>query len=733
VIAAATPEVNRAVAEAAEARRLFVNAVDDPANASAYLSGVIRREGFTLAVSSNGEAPGLTALLRQGLDALLPRRDLARWLREARKQRRRWKADGVPMEQRRPLLLDAINRLYVRDLKVCTTAAKESESEESNSEVVRPSGRDGHVALVGAGPGDPALRTRKAITCLRAADLVLYDALIDERILRYARHAQRFFVGKRAGRHALTQDRINALMIRAARRGRRVVRLKGGDPFVLGRGGEEALALAAAGVRCDVVPGITSAIAAPALAGIPVTHRGIASGFLVVSGHDEQVFGLTVAGVSPNGVTLVVLMGMAKIAALAAHLIGKGWAPATPAAVVAAASTALQRAWRGSLADLAADRVPLDAETGAGTIVIGEVVSVADAAFFESDGTGTPGVLGDICQPSMIRPPTAVRGCRLPNRPISTSSSRARPVRRGEITPVSGAASAWFAAYGQRQAEDAQMLRIKIPQGLLTTSQLYAMAEIGEKYSRGFGHITTRQNVQFHFVKLHDVEPAMRQLADTGLTTREACGNSVRNITGCPYAGVSADEHFDITPYAEELTRFLLRHRLSGVLPRKFKIAFEGCTVDHIATGINDLAFTAALGPGGGRGFRVTAGGGTALMCTEGAVIHEFLPTSEIFRVAEAVLRVFHRYGDYEHKQRNRMKFMIKSLGWARWRDEYDRELAGIRLRGEVPTLEIDTPVDEAMPNAPRPESPSTVEITARRRGGQGRACRWSSGAEQPR
>jgi uroporphyrin-III C-methyltransferase/precorrin-2 dehydrogenase/sirohydrochlorin ferrochelatase len=247
------------------------------------------------------------------------------------------------------------------------------------------------VALVGAGPGDPALLTRKAITCLRAADLVLYDALIDERILRYARHAQRFFVGKRAGRHALTQDRINALMIRAARRGRRVVRLKGGDPFVLGRGGEEALALATAGVRCDVVPGITSAIAAPALAGIPVTHRGVASGFLVVSGHDERAFGLTVAGVAPNGVTLVVLMGMARIAELAAHLVGKGWAPATPAAVVSGASTALQRAWRGSLGDLAAGRVPLDARAGAGTIVIGEVVSLAGAASFGSGSTGTPG------------------------------------------------------------------------------------------------------------------------------------------------------------------------------------------------------------------------------------------------------------------------------------------------------------------------------------------------------
>ena len=286
---------------------------------------------------------------------------------------------------------------------------------------------------------------------------------------------------------------------------------------------------------------------------------------------------------------------------------------------------------------------------------------------------------------------------------------------RGEITP-----DQWRAfrlvrgTYGQRQAEDAQMLRIKVPQGLLTTAQLYAMAQIGEQYSRGFGHITTRQNIQFHFVKLHDVEPAMRQLAETGLTTREACGNSVRNITGCPFAGVSADEHFDITPYAEELTRFLLRHKLSSVLPRKFKIAFEGCTVDHIATGINDLAFTAAVAPGGGRGFRVTAGGGTAIMCTEGTVIHEFLPTSEIFRVAEAVLRVFHRYGDYQHKQRNRMKFMIKTLGWARWRQEYDRELSGIRLRGEVPTLDIDTPATEAKPDGPRPESPSVLDVSTR-------------------
>src|SRR5947208_13476316 len=192
--------------------------------------------------------------------------------------------------------------------------------------------------------------------------------------------------------------------------------------------------------------------------------------------------------------------------------------------------------------------------------------------------------------------------------------------------------------YGQRQAADAQMLRVKIPQGVLTSDQLEALADVGQRHSRGFGHITTRQNVQFHFVKLHDVEPAMRRLADAGLTTREACGNSVRNITACPYAGVAADERFDVTPYAEALTRYLLRHPLSSTLPRKFKIGFEGCPADHIGTPINDLGFRAVLGADGSRGFRVTAGGGTAIMVKSGGLLHEFLPASEILRVAEAIL-----------------------------------------------------------------------------------------------
>src|SRR5258706_1467217 len=156
----------------------------------------------------------------------------------------------------------------------------------------------GFVSLVGAGPGDPELLTLRALKRLQEADLVLDDALVQGQLLALAPQAKRFFVGKRAGRHSIEQADINRLMIKAAKGGRRVVRLKCGDPFVLGRGGQEALALEAAGVAYEIVPGVSSAIAAPALAGIPVTHRGVASGFAVVAGHAESVFGPILDGIA---------------------------------------------------------------------------------------------------------------------------------------------------------------------------------------------------------------------------------------------------------------------------------------------------------------------------------------------------------------------------------------------------------------------------------------------------
>jgi uroporphyrin-III C-methyltransferase/precorrin-2 dehydrogenase/sirohydrochlorin ferrochelatase len=234
----------------------------------------------------------------------------------------------------------------------------------------------GFVSLVGAGPGDPELLTRRAERRLAEADLVLYDALVPIAVLDLAPRAQRFHVGKRCARRSMAQDTINRLMIRAARRGRRVVRLKAGDPFVFGRGGEEALALAAAGVAFEVVPGVSSALAAPALAGIPVTHRGLASALVVVSGHDEKAWGPIAGTIAPGSATLVVLMGLGSRAALASALVAKGWAPAMPAAVLWSASQPGAHAWTGTLADLAAGR-PVHDGGDAGTIVIGAVVDVA--------------------------------------------------------------------------------------------------------------------------------------------------------------------------------------------------------------------------------------------------------------------------------------------------------------------------------------------------------------------
>jgi uroporphyrin-III C-methyltransferase/precorrin-2 dehydrogenase/sirohydrochlorin ferrochelatase len=236
----------------------------------------------------------------------------------------------------------------------------------------------GSVTLVGAGPGDPELLTRRAVARLRTADLVLYDALVDDRILRYARRAQRFFVGKRAGRHAVSQETIHAVMIRAARRGRHVVRLKGGDPFVFGRGGEEAVALRRAGIRCEVVPGISSAIAAPESAGIPVTHRGMAAGVLVVTGHDERTFAEAIRGLAGRRLTLVVMMGLARAAAIASTLLDDGWRSRTPVAIVAGATSAGQREWYGTLAELAADAHRAIAFGAAATIVVGDVVTLAE-------------------------------------------------------------------------------------------------------------------------------------------------------------------------------------------------------------------------------------------------------------------------------------------------------------------------------------------------------------------
>jgi len=390
VVAAAPPEVNRQVLAAADERRIFVNAVDDPVHATAFLGGVVRRHGVTVAISTNGRAPALAGLLREALDAWLPG-ELDEWLLAADEARREWKAQSVPMEARRPRLLETLNKLY-HDRAESRTASPEPQAPSPQAQSPEPRvNRPGSVALVGAGPGDPGLWTVRAVRMLQEADLVLYDALVDVNALRRATKAQCFSVGKRARRDSVPQDTINRLLIRAAKQGKRVVRLKGGDPFVFGRGGEEALALAMAGVACEIVPGVTTAVAAPELAGIPVTHRGIATGFLVLAGHTSKAVDDTLQSVRPNSVSIVMLMSIGARADLASRLMAHGWPADTPAAIVCAASTPDAWTWTGALAQLGAATPPADL---AGVLVVGEVVRLRDV-ICQPVSSATPGESGN--------------------------------------------------------------------------------------------------------------------------------------------------------------------------------------------------------------------------------------------------------------------------------------------------------------------------------------------------
>lgn len=237
--------------------------------------------------------------------------------------------------------------------------------------------------MVGAGPGDPDLLTIRGARCLAEADLILYDALSSDAMRAYAPRARWFFVGKRACRQSIGQDVLNRLMIKEAGRGNHVVRLKCGDPFVLGRGGEELLALAAAGIPCDVIPGVSSAVAGPALAGIPLTHRGIASGFAVVAGHQLAVYRPMLEALPTNGsMTVVVLMGLRERASIAEVLQGHGWDAATPVAIIIGAATEVEWRWTGTLAEMGMVDIPgrasgTEGNSAPGLLVIGHVVGIA--------------------------------------------------------------------------------------------------------------------------------------------------------------------------------------------------------------------------------------------------------------------------------------------------------------------------------------------------------------------
>jgi sulfite reductase (NADPH) hemoprotein beta-component len=235
--------------------------------------------------------------------------------------------------------------------------------------------------------------------------------------------------------------------------------------------------------------------------------------------------------------------------------------------------------------------------------------------------------------------------------------------------------------YGQRQP-DVSMLRVKIPQGILTAEQLRAIATVADDYSRGFGHVTTRQNVQLHFIQMKDVPAAMHVLAAVGLTTKEACGNTVRNVTGCALAGVCPDEPFDLTPYAQAVTRTFLRKAENQALPRKFKIAFSGCDSDCAMGAINDVGCIARV-VDGVPGFRVKVAGGLSTTPENAHLLYDFLPADRLLGVIEAVLAVFNALGNRQNKARARMKYVVRKLGWDGYRAAFEKELAAVEAAGK--------------------------------------------------
>jgi len=237
--------------------------------------------------------------------------------------------------------------------------------------------------------------------------------------------------------------------------------------------------------------------------------------------------------------------------------------------------------------------------------------------------------------------------------------------------------------YGQRQA-GVQMVRCKIPGGLLTAPQVAQLARIADEFGGGRGHLTTRQNIQYHFVPLARVPDLMHLLADVGLTNREACYNTVRNVTVCPWAGIARDEVFDVRPYAQRVAYALLRKDLTCNLPRKFKLAFDGCAGhDCIQGAINDIGLRATIRDGR-RGFRMIIGGGLGPLPMEAQLLDEFVPEERLLNKCEAIIRVFNQYGNRRNKNMARMKFVLRERGFEWMREQVEKEYANILANGGI-------------------------------------------------
>ncbi|WP_297202472.1 siroheme synthase CysG [uncultured Pluralibacter sp.] len=365
------PALNRRVHAAAEARQRLVNVVDDRPLCTFIFPSIVDRTPLIVAISSGGTAPVLARLLREKLEALLPA-SLGPMARIAGEWRERIKTRLTTVARRRRFW----ERNFSGPFASLMAAGNETAAREALAQALdEPERRSGEIVLVGAGPGDAGLLTLRGLQVLQQADIVFYDYLVSDAVRDLVRRdAEMVCVGKRAGGQSVPQAEINRLLVDAARQGKSVVRLKGGDPFIFGRGGEELQAAAGAGIPFQVVPGVTAAAGATAYAGIPLTHRDHAQSVTFLTGHDKtDGVPFDWAHLARSRQTLAIYMGVMKAGEISRQLIAHGRDGATPVAVISRGTRHDQQVATGTLqhlADLAAN-APMPA-----LLVIGEVAQL---------------------------------------------------------------------------------------------------------------------------------------------------------------------------------------------------------------------------------------------------------------------------------------------------------------------------------------------------------------------
>ncbi|HDN9025009.1 siroheme synthase CysG [Aeromonas veronii] len=367
-------EVNALVYQSANQARIFANVVDDPKRSSFIMPSIIDRSPLMVAISSGGKAPVLARLLREKLEALLPQH-LGAVAAFAGSLRERVKARFASMGERRRFW----ERLLGADRLGQALARGDSASAHQLADnlFADESQTGGEVVLVGAGPGDPGLLTLHALRQMQQADVVVYDRLVSDEVMALVRRdAKRIFVGKQAGNHCVPQEGINQLLLEEAKKGQRVVRLKGGDPFIFGRGGEELETLVGSGIGFQVVPGITAASGCAAYAGIPLTHRDHAQSVRFVTAHGKGgARDLDWPLLAKDRQTLVFYMGLSSCATIREQLLAHGKAGNTPVALIERGTQPCQRVIRGTLDQLPALAVGVESPA---LIMVGSVVTLAD-------------------------------------------------------------------------------------------------------------------------------------------------------------------------------------------------------------------------------------------------------------------------------------------------------------------------------------------------------------------